>query len=139
MISGLGQWLRERCEADGLSLRDAAARVGVNHGTIAKIMDGASPSPQTFRRLVRAFAFEDTERLALEDRLLVLAGYRTPRPDEKGRGLLAVLIDKVSSFDEPRLRRMIAFADSLTRTRRSQAYELLVTHENEKTQIAPDL
>ena len=62
MISGLGQWLRERCEADGLSLRDAAARVGVNHGTIAKIMDGASPSPQTFRRLVRAFAFEDTER-----------------------------------------------------------------------------
>ena len=83
MTSSLGQWLKERCETEGLSLRQAAARVGVSHGTIAKIMDGASPSPHTIRRLVRAFALEDAERLALEDQLLILAGYRTPRPDEK--------------------------------------------------------
>ena len=83
MTNSLGQWLKERCEIEGLSLRQAAAKVGVSHGTIAKIMYGASPSPQTIRRLVRAFAFEDAERLALEDRLLVLAGYRTPRPGEK--------------------------------------------------------
>jgi len=83
MTSRLGQWLKEKCETEGLSLRQAAARVGVSHGTIAKIMDGASPSPQTIRRLVRAFALEDTERLALEDQLLILAGYRTPRPGEE--------------------------------------------------------
>jgi transcriptional regulator with XRE-family HTH domain len=83
MTNSLGQWLKERCEAEGLSLRQAAARIGVSHGTIAKIIEGASPSPQTIRRLVRAFAVQNAERLVLEDRLLVLAGYRTPREDEE--------------------------------------------------------
>jgi transcriptional regulator with XRE-family HTH domain len=83
MPNDIGQWLKERCDSERLSLRQAAARIGVSHGTIAKIMDGASPSPLTIRRLVRAFAVQEAERLALEDHLLVLAGYRTPRKDDE--------------------------------------------------------
>ncbi len=113
--SGLGQWLKETCQKEGLSLRQAAARTGLSHGTIEGIIKGVSPSPETIKRLARSFGGDGNEKLALEDSLLILAGYRTQRPD--GQDLsqpLARLLDKVAHFDETKLKLMADFAEYLT-------------------------
>ena len=111
---GLGQWLKERCKAERLSLRQAAVRSGLSHATIADIMKGTSPSPETIRKLALAFGENGNERLALEDSLLILAGYRTQRPDgEDISQPLARLMDKVANFSEPQLKLMARFAEYL--------------------------
>jgi len=79
----LGRWLRERCQREHLSLRQAAARSGLSHATLAQVIKSGHASPETIRKLAQAFGGEGG--LALEDYLLELAGYRTPRPREKGR------------------------------------------------------
>lgn len=114
---GLGQWLKERCKAERLSLRQAAVRSGLSHATIADIMKGTSPSPETIKKLAHAFGEDGNQRLALEDSLLILAGYRTERPE--GRDLsqpLARLMDMVANFDEPQLKLMAHFAEFLAET-----------------------
>jgi len=75
--NGLGSWLHERCQEEWLSLRQAGAKTGLSHSTIEKIIKGASPSAQAIRKLAQAFSRGKNERLALEDHLLTLAGYRT--------------------------------------------------------------
>lgn len=112
--SGFGQWLKQRCEAEGLSLRQASARIGVSHGTIAKIMDGASPAPETIKRIAQAFGQNGNEKLALEDSLLILAGYRTERP--KGKDVspdMGRLMDVMSGFSESQNKMVIRFAEFL--------------------------
>jgi len=47
MISTLGGWLRERCKAEGLSLRQAAALTGLSHATIDDIIKGGGASAET--------------------------------------------------------------------------------------------
>ena len=112
--SGLGQWLKQRCEAKGLSLRQAAAKIGVSHGTIAKIMDGASPAPETIKRIAQAFGQDGNEKLALEDSLLILAGYRTERPKGEDISLdMARLKDVMSGFTESQTKMVIRFAEFL--------------------------
>jgi len=111
--SGIGQWLQERCQRERLSLREAAARTGLSHATISDTIKGSHPSAETMRKLAQAFGGDGHQRLALEDRLLVLAGYRTGRPREKLSKPLAQLMDKVRQFDEPRLKMMTRFADFL--------------------------
>ncbi len=114
-VSGLGQWLKEMCQKQGLSLRQAASRTGLSHGTIEGILKGTSPSPETVKRLAQSFGGDGNEKLALEDSLLILAGYRTQRPD--GQDLsqpLARLLDKVAHFDETKLKLMADFAEYLT-------------------------
>jgi len=113
--SSIAQWLKETCQKQGLSLRQAAARTGLSHGTIEGILKGASPSPETIKRLAQSFGSDHHERLALEDSLLILAGYRTQRPD--GQDLsqpLAQLLDKVAHFDEAKLKLMADFAKYLS-------------------------
>lgn len=115
-ISGIGQWLKDVCQKQGLSLRQAAARTGLSHGTIEGILKGTSPSPETIKRLAQSFGEDGNEKLALEDSLLILAGYRTQRPD--GQDLsqpLARLLDRVAHFDEAKLKLMADFAEYLTR------------------------
>ncbi len=110
----LGDWLKGTCEKQGLSLRQVAARSSLSHGTIAGIIKGSHPSPHTVRKLAECFAGEGHERLALEDNLLVLAGYRTQRPE--GQNLnqpLARLMDMVSRLSEPQLKLVISFAEFL--------------------------
>ena len=110
----LGQWLKQRCKAERLSLRQVAIKVGVSHQTIAGLIDGKKALPTTIKKLAHGFGGNGiNERLALEDRLLVLAGYRTPRPRKKLSEPLAKLMDKVQKFDEPRLKMMLSFADFL--------------------------
>ncbi len=110
---GLGQWLEDRCHREHLSLRKAAARTGLSHATIRDIIKGAQATPETLKKLAAAFGNGKSQKLALEDKLLVLADYRTPRPEEELNEPLAELIDAVRGFDEPRLKMMRQFADFL--------------------------
>ncbi len=119
-VSGFGQWLKEMCQKQGFSLRQVAAKTGLSHGTIEGLIKGASPAPETIKRLAHSFAGDGNERLALEDSLLILAGYRTQRPE--GQDLsqpLARLLDRVAHFDEVKLKLMADFAEYLTRMEKS--------------------
>ena len=111
--SSLGQWLEQRCQEERLSLRQAAAKTGLSHGTIRDIIRGVSPSSESIKKLSRAFGGDGDEGLALEDNLLVLAGYRSERPGEKLSEPLARLMDKVRQFHERQLKMMEHFADFL--------------------------
>ncbi len=111
---GLGQWLKDRCHREHLSLRQAAARTGLSHATIGDIRKGSHPFPETIVKLARGFGGNgNNERLALEDKLLVLAGYRTERPEEELTGSRAQLMDKVRGLSEPQIKMIINFADFL--------------------------
>jgi len=112
--SGIGQWLEEACQREGLSLRQAGAKASLSHGTIEGIIRGASPSPDTIKKLARAFAGDGQQALALEDSLLILAGYRTERSGDMSQPL-GQLIDMVANFDEAKLKLMADFAEYLAR------------------------
>ena len=112
MISTLGGWLQERCQKEGLSLRQAAAKTGLSHATIDDIRKGGGASAETIRKLAQAFGGDGREMLALEDKLLVLSGYRSERPE--GEDLsepMARLLDRLSGFSEPQLKLMEHFAE----------------------------
>ncbi|GAI25783.1 unnamed protein product, partial [marine sediment metagenome] len=83
MGSGLGQWLNQRCKNERLSLRQAATRTGLSHSTIRDIIKGNHPSPETIKKLVLGFTTSLSERVDLEDYLMLLAGYRTEHPQIK--------------------------------------------------------
>lgn len=111
----VAQWLEERCQLEHLSNRQAAARTGMSHATIADIRRGGRPSTETIRKLAIAFGGDGELGLALEDRLLVLAGYRTPRPEgEEPSESMAELMDKLAKFDDQQLNVMSKFADFVT-------------------------
>lgn len=109
---GLGSWLEERCHQESLSLRQAAIKTGISHATIADIIKGGRPSPDTVRKLASAFAGNgDHEKMALQDELLVLAGYRSYRPEVQITQPMAQLLDKLSKFNGRQLKIMGHFAD----------------------------
>jgi len=112
---GLAVWLEDRCKKDGLSLRQAAQKTGLSHATIADIIKGGHPSPETIRKLTQAFSESgDHHRRALEDKLLILAGYRSERPEEKELAEpMARLLDRLVELNEPQLKVMARFADFL--------------------------
>ena len=109
--SGLGEWLKAKCAEEGISLRQVATKVGVSHQTIAGVMNGKEALPQTIKKLARAFGGDHHQLIALEDKLLVLVGYRSERPGEAPSEAFGWLMDKVQKFDEPRLKIMGQFAD----------------------------
>ena len=106
----LSQWLEERCKREHLSLRQAAERTGLSHSTIADIIKGKHPYPETIKKLAQGFGGNGT---ALEDHLFLLAGYRTQRPEEPNEAL-AELMDKAWQLNESQLKMMTHFADFLT-------------------------
>ena len=118
----LGEWLAEQCRKERLSLRQAGARTGLSHATIRDTINGARAFPETIRKLAQGFSGDGTNgRLALEDHLLVLAGYRTPRPDkEEPSQSLAQLIDRLSQLSEPQLKIIGRFADFLAEVEGAQ-------------------
>jgi len=111
---GLGLWLRQRCEKEGLSLRQAAAKTGLSHTTISQMLNGGSASPDSIRKLAEAFGGNGQLRFVLEDKLLVLAGCRSYRPGEKFSEPLAQVLDKIGQFSESQLKVMSRFADFLS-------------------------
>jgi len=97
MEETLDQWLKERCKAEHLSLRQAGVKTGLSHATIGDIINGSHPIPGTIMKLARGFSDDSDgeQRLALEDKLLGLAGCRTPRPEKEPNELLSQLMDVV--------------------------------------------
>jgi len=109
-----GGWLQERCQKEGLSLRQAAARTGLSHATIDDIRKGGGASAEIIRKLAQAFGGDGREMLALEDKLLVLSGCRSERPE--GEDLsepVARLLDRLSLFNESQLKIVGRFCDFL--------------------------
>lgn len=109
----LSEWLKRTCQREGLSLRQAAARTGLSHSTISGIISGTKAEPETIRRLAHAFGEDHHERLALQDSMLVLAGYRTERIAEELSQPMARLMDLMKQFNEPQLELMAHFAQFL--------------------------
>lgn len=112
-VGGLDSWLAQRCQKGGLSLRQAATKTGLSHSTIRDVMNGATASQKTIKRLAAAFGGDGRRRLALEDKLLTLAGYRSQRPGEELNEPLAGLVDVLSQLSEPQLKLVGHFAEFL--------------------------
>ena len=109
-------WVEEQCRTEKLSLRKAAAKIGVSHNTIASIINGERPSPGTIAKLARGFAGNGQHQGdALEDLLLCLAGYRRERAAGEVNEPLARLLDKVTDFTPEELDVMGQFADFIAR------------------------
>lgn len=109
----LSQWLKGRREEEHLSLRQVATKVGVSHQTIAGLTNGKKALPTTIKKLAKAFGGDHHQRIALEDKLLCLAGYRTERPEEELSEALAQLMDKAKGLSESRIKIMNQIADLL--------------------------
>ena len=111
----LGQWLQERCHREHLSLRQAAAKTDLSHSTIQGIINGSQASSGTIRKLVQGFGGDGTnQRLALQDYLLVLAGYRTEQPEgEELSEMVAQLMDSVRKLSEPQVKIVTRFVEFL--------------------------
>ena len=114
LSQGLSEWMEERCRNEKLSLRGAAGRTGLSHATIAEIIKGVSPTPESIRKLAHGFGGNGKEGLALEDHLLTLAGYRTERPaGQEISPPMGRLLDSVAGFDDSQLVLMSRFAEFL--------------------------
>ncbi len=111
-VGGLGQWLKERCQEEHLSLRQAGERASLSHSTVHTILKGGHASAETVTKLAHAFGSDGNQRIALEDELLILAGYRTRQ--EHISQPLAELLDIVSNFSESQIRVVSSFATYLT-------------------------
>lgn len=112
---GLGQWLREVCREEKLSLRQAAVKTGLSHSTISEVKKTGVASPETIKKLARAFSEDGSHhRLVLEDKLLVLAGCRSRHSEDKISEPLAQLIDAVARFGEPQIKLVTHFAQYLS-------------------------
>jgi len=114
---GLAAWLTEVCREAGLSsLRQTSVKTGLSHATVADILSGNRPSPETIRKLAGAFSQNGiNEKITLEDQLLVMAGYRTPRPEgTEPSQLQSRLMDKLAQFDEHQIKLVAHFVDFLS-------------------------
>lgn len=112
-VSLVGQWLKDRCQKKGWSLREAAANTGLSHVTIADIMKGVHPSAESIRKLSVAFGGDGLRKLALEDELLTLAGYRTKRTEGELSESVGRLMDSLSKLNESQIKIIGRFADFL--------------------------
>ncbi len=111
-LATLAAWLEKRCKDEKLSYRQAAIKTGVSHATIASIRKGLRPSASTVVKLAEAFGNSGkNQRSALEDYLLTLCGYRSGNHEVKNGEPLARILDKLSHFDEEKLKLVEAFVD----------------------------
>jgi len=51
----LQNWLRERCEENNLTWREASIQAGLNAGSVSAIMGGQKPGLETCKKLARLF------------------------------------------------------------------------------------
>ena len=91
----IARWLAERCKMERLSLRQAGVKAGLSHTTVRDIINGSRPSPETIRKLAHGFGVSRNQSLALEDSLLLLAGYRmSPQREPSEHQLYSFQIDR---------------------------------------------
>ena len=107
----VGEWLKEKCNQERLSLREAGKRTGLSHSTIQAVMKGSRPSLETVGKLAKVFGWNgENERAVLEGELFSLAGW----PTKPELGITqAQLIDAVKDFSEAQLKVVLAFATYL--------------------------
>jgi transcriptional regulator with XRE-family HTH domain len=124
----VGRWLKDRCQKERLSLRKAGARTGLSHAAIRDIMKGTRPLPETILKLATGFGGNGTnQRIALEDHLLLLAGYRHKRPRKAELTESAArLMDKVKGLTEPQIKAMTRFADFLAEIEKGEKTQKVV-------------
>lgn len=104
-MTTIAEWLSKRCRDDGLSYRKAAAKAGLSHATISAIRKGSRPSADTIMKLAKAFSNDGTQqRLALEEELFILAGYRSRSIPVTCREPMARLMDLIRDFDDEQLK-----------------------------------
>lgn len=113
-MTELGQWVRGVCKRERLSLRQAGVLTGLSHATIRDIINGSQAAPETIKKLANAFGDGENQKLALEDKLLVLAGHRSRRSDGEISDPMARLLDRVQLLSEPELKILTRFVDFLT-------------------------
>lgn len=114
--SDFARWLGERCREERLSYRQAAARAGLSHATIAIAINGARPAAETIVKLAAAFSNDGlNQRAALEDYLLTLCGYRSQRLEMKLSEPLARLVDKLGHYNEAQLQLVDQFASYIAK------------------------
>lgn len=106
-----------------MSYRQAAARAGLSHATIAIAINGARPAAETIKKLSAAFGGNGQhQRVALEDYLLTLCGYRSELPEIKLSEPLARLVDKLSHYNEAQLQLMDQFADYIAKIDKAEQW-----------------
>ena len=110
-VYNINRWPRERCREERLSCRQAAAKAGLSHATIAKIRKGTRPLAETIIKLAEAFSDGPNQRVVLEDYLLTLCGYRNKPPEIKLAEPLVGIVDKLSHFNEAQLKIIDQFAE----------------------------
>ncbi len=109
-------WLVRKCRERGLSLRKASIKAGLSIATIAALVRGAHPRPETIKKLARFFSGEGagvSEIAALEDHLLILAGDRTPTPEAKYSEALSRVVAKLRGCEEREILLVEHFIDFL--------------------------
>lgn len=115
-LTNLGKWLGKVCQEERLSYRKAAEKAGLSHATIADIINGKRPSAATVKKLAEAFSGNGKhQRVAMEDFLLSLCGYRSEMKEGEISEPLARLMDKLSEFSEAQLEIMEHFAEFVTK------------------------
>ena len=86
----------------------------MSHSTIDDVIKGGHPSAETIRKLAQGFGSGINERIALQNRLLVLVGYRTERPEgEEPSEELGRLMDKLKQLNEAQVKMVTRFVDFL--------------------------
>jgi len=119
--NGFGTWLRQKCSEEGLSIRKLAAKAGLSHVTIVEIKNGSRPSAETIKKLAAAFSNNGAnQRVALEDYLLSICGYRSERMDGELSESQARLLDKVSQFSQTQFRLVEEFADYVAKVEQAK-------------------
>ena len=109
-------WLVRKCRERGLSLRKASIKAGLSTATIAALVGGVHPRPETIKKLARFFSGDGAsiaEVMALEDHILVLAGYRSPAPEAKYSEALGRVVAKLRGCEEREILLVEHFIDFL--------------------------
>ncbi len=113
----LGEWLRLICKERRLSLRQAEKIIGISHSTVNFIMRGHPVNLRTVQKLAKAFGDGECHRRALEDKLMVMAGFRQ-RPIEVSEAV-GRLLDGIGDFSDDEFKILAEFADYLKEIRSS--------------------
>ena len=113
----LGKWLEKTCKDRRLSLRQAEKLIGISHSTVNFIIRGHPVQFRTVQKLAKAFSDGDCHRKALEDKLMVMAGYRH-KPIEVSVAV-GQLLDSVEGFSDDEFKILARFADYIVEIRSS--------------------
>ncbi len=112
--NALGNWLKDRCQQEHLSLRQAATKANLSHATISDIINGGRPSAATIVKLAEAFSNGDSHKEELKDQLLSLVGYRGERIKGEMSDAVARVVEKLNHVSPDQLEVIESLASFVT-------------------------